>query len=111
MPDENPRSPLWNTAPTQQDEPLTIFGGLRALDVVMFFFAFFSSYLLLQSLTSLRYLIVFLSAIGIGVAFYLALLGVRQIGPEGFHWSFLHWFGVLPIRGATRAKGVHCEPF
>jgi len=104
-------SALWNSAPTQQDEPLTIFGGLRAVDAALTFFTFFSSYMLLQAFTTLRYLLVFGSAIGLSIAFYLALLGVRQIGPDGFHWSFLHWFGVIPIRGAVPAKGVKHEPF
>jgi hypothetical protein len=94
-----------------QDEPLTIFGGLRALDGLIAFVAFFGSNLLMQSVTTLRYLVVFLSAVAMGVSVYVVILAIRRVGPDGFHWSFLHWFGVLPMRGAVPSRGIEHEPF
>jgi hypothetical protein len=93
-----------------QDAPLTIFGGLRATDALLAFAAFFASYLLLQAVTTLRYLVLYLASITIGLAVYGLILGVRTRGPDGFHWSFLHWWGVLPIRGALPPRGVTTEP-
>ena len=111
MSEESVKSTLWDSAPVLQDAPLTIFAGLRGLDVLLAVGAFFASYLLLQWLTTIRLMILLLTAIGIGIAFYAAILAVRKMGPDGFHWSFLHWFGVLPIRGAMTSRGIINEPF
>jgi hypothetical protein len=94
-----------------QDAPLTIFGGLRALDGLVAFMSFFASNLFWQAFTTIRYLMVFLASLGIGIVVYMTILAVRRVGPDGFHWSFLHWFGVLPIRGAVPSRGVRHDPF
>ena len=111
MSDAAGKSALWNDAPTLQDAPLTIFAGLRGLDAGLAALTFFASYLLLQSWTTLRLMLVFLAAGALSIAAYAVLLGVRQVGPDGFHWSFLHWFGVLPIPGALPPRGIWNEPF
>ena len=62
-------------------------------------------------LTTIRYLMVFIGAILTGIGVYLFLSWVRSKGPDGFHWSFLHWFGVLPMRGAVPSRGIEHDPF
>jgi hypothetical protein len=111
MSDGSGKSALWNHAPVMQDAPLTIFAGLRGVDVCLAVFTFFMSYLGLQGLTTLRLMLVFLAAGAISVAQYALMLAVRKVGPDGFHWSFLHWFGVLPMRGAVPPRGMRNEPF
>jgi hypothetical protein len=105
------KSALWNQAPVMQDAPLTIFAGLRGLDALLAVAAFFASYFVLQGLTTLRLMVVFLSSLGLAAAWYLATLAVRRMGPDHFHWSFLHWAGLLPIRGVLPARGIRHEPF
>ena len=102
---------LWNDAPTLQDAPLTIFAGLRSSDASLAALTFFASYLLLQAWTSWRLMLVFLAACALSIAAYAIMLGVRQVGPDGFHWSFAHWFGVWPIPGALPPRGIWNEPF
>jgi hypothetical protein len=111
MSDGTGKSALWDHAPVLQDAPLTIFAGLRGIDVCLAVLTFFTSYLCLQWFTAIRLMLAFLAAVAIAVALYAVMLAVRQVGPDGFHWSFLHWFGVLPMRGAVPPGGLRNDPF
>lgn len=105
------KSALWDTAPVMQDAPLTVFGAIRAVDLLVSFATFFITYVVLQRATLIRYLSVWAMSIVMALLVFIVLLGVRKVGPDGYEWSFLHWIGFFKIPGAIRAQGETIERF